>query len=250
MNCKNCNEVVDGNFCKHCGQKTNIYKITLSNLLGEISESIFQLNRGFLFTLKELFIKPSVVIANFLEGKRKNYSKPITFLLTTSTFYFLVSLVMGKGTFVDTLFNGYNQGIDEVGGRVDEIIFFNWFSKNFAYTNLLLIPMFSLGSYVGFVRYKRNYLEHIVLNSYITGIQSFFYAFFMIVGVVIKNDDIGDSMAILLSVGYTIWVFFSFFKDGNRGLNIASTLLAYMIYMVLISVFLFIMLTLSFFFKG
>ncbi|MCB0631023.1 MAG: DUF3667 domain-containing protein, partial [Lewinella sp.] len=66
MNCKNCNQTAGGNFCAHCGQSTKVDKINLPNFLRELSEGVFQINRGFFFTLKELFVRPGYSIRAYL----------------------------------------------------------------------------------------------------------------------------------------------------------------------------------------
>ena len=58
MNCKNCDQIVGGNFCTHCGQSTKIDKVNLPNFVRELSDSVFQINKGFFYTLKALFVRP------------------------------------------------------------------------------------------------------------------------------------------------------------------------------------------------
>lgn len=52
MNCKNCNEIIDRNFCGNCGQKSTVDRINFSNFIGELSESVFKLTKGFYLLLK------------------------------------------------------------------------------------------------------------------------------------------------------------------------------------------------------
>lgn len=47
MNCKNCGHIVQDTYCGHCGQKVNVDRITFSSLLNELTESVFQVNKGF-----------------------------------------------------------------------------------------------------------------------------------------------------------------------------------------------------------
>ena len=77
MNCKNCDKIVDGNFCAHCGQNIKVDKLNLPNFLTEVSDSVFQLNGGLFYTIKELFVRPGHTIREFLIGRRKGHFKPI-----------------------------------------------------------------------------------------------------------------------------------------------------------------------------
>jgi hypothetical protein len=54
MNCKNCGEVLSGNFCSQCGQNSKVGKITLQKLIFELSESILQFNGGLSFTFNHI----------------------------------------------------------------------------------------------------------------------------------------------------------------------------------------------------
>ena len=77
MNCKNCGNIVEGEYCNHCGQRSNVGRITLSSLLNELTESIFQIDRGFFYTLTQLFARPGKSIREYLNGKRRKHFKPI-----------------------------------------------------------------------------------------------------------------------------------------------------------------------------
>ncbi len=75
MICQNCGKGFEGNYC---GQKAGGRRIEAKYVRNKIPNSIFQLDRGFLFTLKELFIRPGHSIRDFLAGKRKSHYKPFS----------------------------------------------------------------------------------------------------------------------------------------------------------------------------
>lgn len=231
MNCKNCGELVQGRYCSHCGQNAKVGKISVSNLLHEFSSSIFQVDRGFFYTLKALFERPGASIKEYLNGKRKKHFKPIAYVLTLSTFYFLISQMTGQNTWMEDLISGFSSGASNTGNEADIPPVLNWFSKNFAYTTLLLLPVFSLASYISFSGLGRNYLEHIVINSYVTGQQAIFYSLFGILKTFI-NIEIFELLPVLTAFSYTIWVFWRFFKEGNRIINILRSILTYILYLI------------------
>jgi len=111
--CKNCEEPVQQNFCSNCGQKTKVDRINLSNLVSDLMEDVFQLNRGLFFTIRELFIRPGEMITGFLEGHRKNYFKPIAYAIVLSTFYYLVSKAAGGVTFLNDFMEGMSEGASQ-----------------------------------------------------------------------------------------------------------------------------------------
>ena len=231
MNCKNCGEKVQGKYCSHCGQSSHIDKLTLSNLLNELAESVFQINRGFFYTLKELFSRPGDRIKEYLGGRRKKYFKPISYVLLLSTIYFLITQITGQNTWMDDLISGFSIGAQESGKGTEVPPALIWFSKNFAYTTLLLLPVFSLASYLSFRDLGRNYLEHFVVNSYITGQQAVFYSLFAIMKVFTDSRTI-EMLSVLIAFLFTLWVFWQFFEAGNRILNILRSVLTYILYLI------------------
>lgn len=238
MNCKNCNKQIEDNFCAHCGQNTKVDKLNLPNFLTELSDSVFQVNRGLFYTIKKLFTKPGHTIREFLEGKRKEHFKPIAFVLTLSTVYFIVSQISDHPTLIDDFISGISNGGEERGLSTNSSPILKWLSDNYAYTALLLLPIFSFASYLSFLGSGQNYLEHIVINSYITGQQAIFYSFCMVIGVLIKNEDIMVLVAVITSVIFTFWAFSQLYSNSKRIKIALRLLLAYILFWVFTSVFL------------
>lgn len=231
MNCKNCGEISSGNFCSQCGQKLNVKRISLSSLFNDLVESVFQVNSGLFFTLKELFVRPGKSIQEFLNGKRKNHFKPIAYVLLFSTIYFIVSKITNQNTWMDDAIFGFTKGAYDQGEQLELSKMMTWFISNFAYTSLLLVPVFSLASYLCFSKFEPNYFEHVVLNSYITGQQAIFYILFCLLRSVI-DSELMEMIPFLITIAYSFFVFFQFFNKGNRILNILRSLLTYVLYLI------------------
>ena len=237
MNCKNCGEIINGQYCSHCGQNTNVGKITMSSLANEFSESLLQVNKGFFFTVKELFTRPGKTILEYLKGKRKNHFKPITYALTLSTIYYLVSQASGQNTWMDDLISGFSKGVYESTESKEIPAALIWFSKNFAYTTLLLLPVFSLASYLAFRSKEQNYLEHLVINAYTAGQQAIFYTLFCLIQSRIKSE-VFEWLPIVSAFFYAIWVFWQIFEEGSRFSNVLRTIWTYILYLFLSTVLL------------
>lgn len=231
MNCRNCGHTVDGKFCSNCGQNSKVGRINLPAVLNEFSESIFQINKGFFYTLRELCIRPGESLKEFLNGKRKNHFKPIAYLLTLSTLYFLITQATNQNTWIEDLITGWMNGATEQNAGVGIPKIATWFAKNYAYTTLILLPLFSLASFLSFFKFGKNYFEHFVINSYITGQQAILYALFAIVETVSKSDAI-EAFSLLGVIPYTFWVFWQFFSEGNRTMNILRSIMTYILYLI------------------
>ena len=102
-------------------------------------------------------------------------------------------------------------------------------------------PVLSQKSPRVFFNYRKTYLEHIVINAYITGQQAIFYTVFVLAGAVIDSEVV-EGLSLLLVVSYAFWVFWQLFSTGNRLLNILRSILTYVLYlafsMVLLEMFL------------
>ncbi len=78
--CRNCGEYIEKNYCTHCGQKHSDHRIHLKSLLHDIPHAIFHVDNGFFFNVKQLFRRPGMAIRDYLEGRRKPFFHPITYL--------------------------------------------------------------------------------------------------------------------------------------------------------------------------
>jgi len=85
-NCKNCSNPITGNFCSNCGRPAELRRIDKSYIFHEIGD-FFGANKGFLYTIKELFASPGKSVRDFLTGDRYRFVKPITFVIITSLIY-------------------------------------------------------------------------------------------------------------------------------------------------------------------
>jgi hypothetical protein len=230
MNCKNCGNDIVGRYCHHCGQKADVGRLNFSYLIKETTTSIFQLNTGFFYTAIQLLIAPGKSIKEYLEGKRKKYFKPVSYLFILSTVYFLVTMAIDERTWMGDFVSGWNEGSRENDTETQQILI--WFSQNYAYATLFLVPIFSVGSFLAFLRFKKNYIEHIVINAYVTGQQSIIYSLFAIAGLIVENKLLGVA-SFALSTSYNFFVYYRFFNEGNRAINILRSLFAYVIYLIL-----------------
>ena len=104
-NCKNCGNSVTENFCSNCGQRKSVSTISFRTLKDEFQNNIFQINRGFLFTIKELFARPGHAVKDFIDGKRKPFYKPLSFLVATTTIYIFVFYLLNVDLFLAEILN-------------------------------------------------------------------------------------------------------------------------------------------------
>ncbi len=91
MKCLNCYNLVEKEFCPDCGQKSSTHRFSLKYILDiGILNDILMFNKGFLFTLKELFTRPGHGIREYIQGRRVRYSNAFSLLLLLIAIVYLL----------------------------------------------------------------------------------------------------------------------------------------------------------------
>lgn len=167
-NCLNCNAEINGQFCSNCGQSSETHKINLHYLWHDIQHGLLHVDKGILFTTKELFTRPGHSIREFLDGKRISHFKPISLVIILAGIYSLLSHFFHLNLF-STYYElkGSGDGFIEFKTSVDKLS--EWLSQHYSVLALVQIPIFSLGTYVMFKKEGYNYIEHLVINCFIAG---------------------------------------------------------------------------------
>ena len=216
--------MVDINYCSSCGQDIKVSRIKGSTFLHDLIESIFQVNHGFFYTLKALWVRPGQSIKDYLEGKRRLYFNPTSYALLLSAIYFIVCELTGTKTYISDFLLGFSDGTTESQDQTNVFKLFSWFAENYAYTVLMLTPVYSLASYVLFKRASFSYLEHFVLNTFIIGQQAIIYLASTLVSLTTGENGVLTHLTIICSMVYGYWVFTQFFCVIGKG----SILLRYL----------------------
>ena len=210
VSCKNCDTVFNGNYCPYCGQSARTERITLRFILHDLQTGVIYLDRGILYTIKELFTRPGPAIKEYLAGKRIRHYKPISLLLILSTIYI----------FLYHYFNIEMVKMEENAEPGSQLIYQagEWIQSHFAITELLFLPIFSLITYIFLYKYGYNYFEHIIINTFL-GCQSLTLKIlsFPVLLQLNLSFEIYVSRLILLA-GYLllIWTFFGLYKNHNK----------------------------------
>lgn len=167
-NCKNCGASVQSNYCSNCGQSTETGRINFHYLSHEIQHSILHVDRGIFYTIKELLRRPGDTIKNYLNGKRVNYFKPFAFVVIMGTIYGLTAHFFNAYPESDMMPNDVDTEISEYYKTIIE-----WMYGHYSLVMLALTPIAALSSYLVFRKREYNYFEHLIIYSYIVGIQIF-----------------------------------------------------------------------------
>ena len=164
MICKNCETSLrtDYLFCPRCGAKVTARRLTFRNLFADILERFFDLDNTFYRTLKTMTIRPEEVIGSYIEGVRRRYLNPMSYLgisLGLSGFlFFLMRNVAGDFLSIDFMGEGASNPASQkiMDASLEYSTFFF----------LILIPVIGLCGYLSFNRRDFNLPEHMVSAIY------------------------------------------------------------------------------------
>jgi len=158
MICINCNFEHDYPFCPNCGEKSDTPKITFNSMFNSGFHTITNLDKGFLFNVRNLFVCPGKTVRDYINGRRKNIFNPISFVITTTTLYLLADLLIEAESDrpkVETV-------VFEVGFQAG--LFLKVYLKYF-----WVLSVVFLSTSTRLIFGKFNFTEHLAMNSFIIG---------------------------------------------------------------------------------
>ena len=149
--CRNCDSMLDSNFCSQCGQKDIDLERPLPELIGEVVRETFDVDGRALRTLWTLMRRPGVLTSEFLAGRRRLYSPPFRLYLVISVLFFvLTAWVAGQGILLD---EGQTLETDAVGQA-------RLFADYVPRLMVVLLPVFALLLKLAFRH--RLYFDHLI----------------------------------------------------------------------------------------
>ncbi len=179
--CKNCRNLISPGqkFCVSCGQKSDTPRITVKYLVQDFLRIILHGERGIGNLLVGLASRPGRVVTEYVEGKRKKYFNPFSFLAVCIAIMVLINGWLSTNVEIPVP----NQRIavrmpDEktkglylltVKRMADAENFFN---KNVKFGTLITAPFYAFFLWLFFKRRGRNIAEiavtYILLTSFNT----------------------------------------------------------------------------------
>jgi hypothetical protein len=189
--------------------------------------SVVQVNRGFLFTLKELSLRPGKAIERYLAGHRVDYYSPHKYL-------FFIGAITSFLTSRYHSFSGEYTSAGAFDGDIHAFLnaFFQYADMYATLVNVISIPVFALFSFLLFRRSGYNYAEHLVLNAYITAQQLLLFIGWLPLtqfSLLPVHRLIG--LYVVVTLGYNLWVYVQFCHVRTAAgflLAVAAMVLAYL----------------------
>ena len=127
-NCKNCKTEVNFNYCHHCGQPVILKRINGHYIIHEV-EHVLHFEKGILYTIRELLIRPGENVKQFISENRSRLVKPIIFIIITSLAYSLINHYFH----LEDGYVNYSEQQQSTTG-----IFFKWVQAYYGYSNIIM----------------------------------------------------------------------------------------------------------------
>lgn len=231
MTCKNCDARLRTDFvyCPACGAKVIRNRITVKNLWVDFLERYFNLDNTFIRTFVHLFSKPEVVIEDYLQGVRRKYLNPVSYIGIALTLSGIQIFLLTKH--IDFMsFDFYdNQQQVEFQRKLMAYVM-DYQSLVF----ILFIPLMSISGWLCFDEKRYNFAERTVIFTYtLAHFSLFIFIPSVVLLLFVPEHYITFSLiASLAMIVYTTYVIIRI--SGSKGIAlVAQLLLFYMIFGIL-----------------
>ena len=204
--CKNCNTPLIGAYCHKCSQPKDTHRINIHFLWHDIQHGLLHIDKGILFTARELFTRPGHTIREFLEGKRVKHFKPLSLVIVLAGFYGFLSHYFD----INMLSNNVTvSGTGEEYNKTKELVnnISEWLAMHYSIFAIIQIPVFSVGTYLCFKKAGFNFMEHLVINTFLTGQRLILHIItFPLYYIFNETANLKTTARVVDLIGYIIFV--------------------------------------------
>ena len=192
-------------------------RISWKYLIHEITH-LFHFESGYFFTVKELFIRPGIVMNEFLFYDRNKYVKPIVYLIFNSVIF---SLVLSFCKFNYDFFT-LNASKSKFGKYLEVNKLNDWLNSHIGYNAIIIGLVMSLWLLIFFRKRKLNYFENVVLLCYSFAQALIILSVFIVIAK-LTSLQIIINIGYIFSLLYLIWSLANFY-DSKKVLNYVKIL--------------------------
>jgi len=209
-NCINCSQTGSGHYCSNCGNEYYVHRITVGHILHEVIHLLTHFDKGILYTLKQLLLRPGFMQHDYLAGKRVKHQKPFAMFFVCGTLTALalywINIAVAKLYHDNNLYEGH------------------FYQHYFALMQMSLTPAYALTMWAIFSK-RYNYAEYLVIILYSTSMLLLFVFFANLLKLVFGPFETGY-VELLVVLAYNIITNINLFNDRPRVGIILLTLLS------------------------
>lgn len=213
--CQNCENKAEGNFCSNCGQKTNTVRLNWHYLKDEINYTFLHVNKGLLYTAKQLLIRPGYTVREFIDGKRIKHYKPVLLLFVIAG---INGLLMHYIPIENLIHNDTSNQVAAKQAQLTKVVF-EWLTKHYSLYEILVLPIYAFCSWLAFKKYGYNYIENIIINSFAASQRLIIGMFFFPLELLFINTPYFSAINIVsnvIAIGFTVWMILQLYQTRKK----------------------------------
>lgn len=201
ITCLNCNAPVNESYCSRCGQKAEVKRLTWHSLGEEVFHFFTHIEKGFLKTTGQLIIHPGKLCKSYLDGKRKVYHKPVSFLLIWITIYLFTWYLANHFT--------------HFGNRTTSTLVtwdastLNIIQKYRSLIDILILPVSALINWLILARPKLNYVEVFCVSFYLFSFTFIFHIAHITIASLLGIQYKDNTGEYITTAFVGIWAFYA-----------------------------------------
>ncbi|RYF67945.1 MAG: DUF3667 domain-containing protein [Cytophagaceae bacterium] len=231
--CLNCAHEFEGNFCNQCGQSAQTHSVDWHYIWHEIPHSVWHVDRGILFSVRELCTRPGYTIRDFIAGKRVNHYRPLALLLILGAIVAFVSHTLDVSIMKSSQ-EVFTPGNAVASTRIKEFQtkLLHFLEAKQTLLQIVTIPIYAFWFWFMFKRKGYNYPQILVAQTFITNFSILFSVIvtliFWVFGgtAVVLKSVMGLSMMVLIT--YMVFVNLQLFRDKlSAGAIVIRTIVGY-----------------------
>jgi hypothetical protein len=216
-----------------------VHRIDWHFLGHELEHSVLHMDRGVLYSLKGLMLRPGHLMRDYIEGRRANQVKPLLLLMISAAVVVLLGKFLLGGDLVGpSMPTDYEQGVGmgAADGRSVAAESFkatvavkDWINAHLAAFTLLLLPLQAAVFWLAFKGRGLNYPEWLVISAFLT-VQTFI---FMAAAVLVQRwVPTAQVWVVPFAFFYLVFSLVQYFRGSSRWKTALRALLGFSLFMV------------------
>lgn len=206
-------------FCSKCKQNEKPKRIDGQYILHEI-EHVLHFERGILYTIRELLIRPGQNIKNFINENRSRLVKPVIFIIVTSLIYTLISHFFH----IEEAYIKYDNA-----SKTEVNVINDWIQSHYGYANIIMGVFIAFWLKVFFKKYDYNFFEILILLCFVLGMEMLIFSVSALFEGLTKLPLMKVSAVIIFI--YFSWSVGQFF-DKTKAMSYVKALVSYILGML------------------
>lgn len=231
VECKNCSNEFEGNYCNQCGQPASTHRINFKFLWHDIQHGLFHFDKGIVYSVGQLCLRPGHTINEYMAGKRVGHFKPLSMVVVLATIYGLLKHFFLHEDLANESSKIVINNTSINSATINAIA--EWVRDHGAIMALIVVPFYALASFLAYRKEKYNFVEHLVLNAYTSSLRLLVTIILFPLVLLTQHGSGADTVSTLttvLELAVTCWCFIQFFSNIKWTTALKKLIYTYLIF--------------------